>query len=600
VTRARLAALLVVAAIGAAIWWELPPARRSLTLSPDALTVRGALHVHTRRSDGTGTPEDVAKAAASAGLDFVILTDHGDATRFTDAPRYVDGVLVLDGVEISTTGGHYIALGMPRAPYRLAGEPRDVVEDVRRLGGFGIAAHPDSPKLELSWQDGQANADALEWLNADSQWRDETRAALLRTVLSYWLRGPESIVSLFDRPVSAIGQWDALTRRRAVVAVAGHDAHARMSLGGGWEPTGDERSLALPSYAAAFQAFALRAMLPRPWGRTAQSAAHDAGALLDALRGGRVYTVIDALAGPARLEFSAVSTGGTTTMGGIVTDLGEVAFKAALTPEVSGAAIVVVKDGHDFRTTRASSVSFVRAAGEGRATYRVEVRLEGAPGEPPVPWIVGNPIYVTRGEAPAVEVVPPRVVGQRMFDDGSGLVVWRIERHAQCQGRVKVDPTFHKRLRFSWRLAEGPRVSQYAAMVTRLDGRALRVFNQLAFRASASRPMRLSVQLRLPDGRRWRRSVFVDETSREIVVPMSEMTSVAPGRRRMHLLRAESLLFVVDTVNTSPGTAGETWIDSIRWQQVTNERRTTSDELERRTQNGDLRNAGTGLGSPKP
>src|SRR4029453_17382186 len=118
----------------------------------------------------------------------------------------------------------------------------------------------------------------------------------------------------------------------------------------------------LPSYAAAFQAFALRAMLPRPWGRTAQSAAHDAAALLDALRGGRVYTVIDALAGPARLEFSAVSTGGTTTMGGIVTDLGEVAFKAALSPEVSGATIVVVKDGHDFRKTRGSSGSFFRAA----------------------------------------------------------------------------------------------------------------------------------------------------------------------------------------------------------------------------------------------
>ena len=36
----------------------------------------------------------------------------------------------------------------------------------------------------------------------------------------------------------------------------------------------------------------------------------------------------------------------------------------------------------------------------------------------------------------------------------------------------------------------------------------------------------------------------------------------------MHLERANALLFVVDTVNTSPGTAGETWIDSIRWQQT--------------------------------
>jgi hypothetical protein len=51
-------------------------------------------------------------------------------------------------------------------------------------------------------------------------------------------------------------------------------------------------------------------------------------------------------------------------------------------------------------------------------------------------------------------------------------------------------------------------------------------------------------------------------------VPMREMSSVEPGRRRMHLARADSLLFVVDTVNTSPGTAGVTWIDSIRWQQT--------------------------------
>ena len=42
---------------------------------------------------------------------------------------------------------------MPAAPYPLGGEPRDVVDDVRRLGGFGIVAHPDSPKPELRWRD---------------------------------------------------------------------------------------------------------------------------------------------------------------------------------------------------------------------------------------------------------------------------------------------------------------------------------------------------------------------------------------------------------------------------------------------------------------
>ena len=55
--------------------------------------------------------------------------------------------------------------------------------------------------------------------------------------------------------------------------------------------------------------------LPRPWGRTNQSAALDAAALLDALRRGRVYTVIDAIAGPARLGVLAASARGTTRDG---------------------------------------------------------------------------------------------------------------------------------------------------------------------------------------------------------------------------------------------------------------------------------------------
>ena len=97
----------------------LPPRRASVegrwTPQLRGERVRGAYHVHTVRSDGTGTPEEVARAAGRAALDFVILTDHGDATRTPDPPRYVDGVLVIDAVEISTTLGHYVALGVTRA-----------------------------------------------------------------------------------------------------------------------------------------------------------------------------------------------------------------------------------------------------------------------------------------------------------------------------------------------------------------------------------------------------------------------------------------------------------------------------------------------------
>src|SRR5437870_7818393 len=171
-TRLLLLTAVLVAAVAVLAAVTVPPARRALSPSPpDDTTIAGILHVHTVRSDGRGTPDEIAAAAARTGVKFVVFTDHGDATRTPDAPVYRSGVLCLDAVEISTTGGHYLAVDMPPAPYPLGGEARDVVEDVRRLGGFGISAHPDSAKPDLRWREWTAAFDGIELLNLDTGWR---------------------------------------------------------------------------------------------------------------------------------------------------------------------------------------------------------------------------------------------------------------------------------------------------------------------------------------------------------------------------------------------------------------------------------------------
>ena len=234
--------VLVAAALAAAtiffVGFTIPPRPIPLAAATDG-SLPGILHVHTNRSDGLSGPDEIAAAAAKAGLKFLVFTDHGDGTRKPDPPQYRSGVLCLDGVEISTNGGHYIAIDMPASPYPLAGEARDVVEDVRRLGGFGIAAHPDSPKAQLRWTEWNSPFDGIEMLNPDTGWRVwaqqaggdtpwAARRVLLSALIDYPIR-PVAVMTSLMRPSGAIERWEQLTRRRRVVSIAGADAHAKLA-----------------------------------------------------------------------------------------------------------------------------------------------------------------------------------------------------------------------------------------------------------------------------------------------------------------------------------------------------------------------------------
>ena len=151
----RGASAVAIAAGAAAVGLLLPPAARRVGQSARwpamRVVVAGAVRVHSRRSSGGGTPDEIAAAARAAGLQFVVLTDHGDATRRPDPPAYRHGVLCLDAVEISAHGGHYVAIGLPQAPYPLGGDARDVVEDVARLSGI-LASSRTATRRAANWR----------------------------------------------------------------------------------------------------------------------------------------------------------------------------------------------------------------------------------------------------------------------------------------------------------------------------------------------------------------------------------------------------------------------------------------------------------------
>ena len=554
-------ALVSTVILAVLLWWSLPPPPRALTdratLPPAA---RGAIHVHTRRSDGSGTPDQIAAAAARAGLKFVVLTDHDDGSSEPTRPYYRSGVLLIEASEISTDQGHIVALGLPRAPYPLGGEARDVIEDIARLGGVSIAAHPGSEKTGLQWSEWTAPFDGLEWINGDSEWRDEAAFRLAGALFTYPFRKAETLAALLDRPEPILRRWDELTTHRRVVGLAAGDAHARVGLLSG-EP--DDRSLGvhLPSYEAMFRAFSI---VVSPLTLTGDPR-RDAVAVIDGIREGHVYSAIDALAAPAAMAFSADS--GRTRLWG-----GDIVPAAARDIELQvestapdDARVVLLKNGEEHASAAGGRLQQMVPAE--RAVYRAEIHLPGVPGRPPVPWMVSNPIYVGFGRSDRPPDRPAATRFATLYENGQPAD-WTVETSPRSQGVLNVVPAaggtqLSMRFGLGGTLSESPHVALVAPAGT-LSG-----YDRLTFTARADPPMRLSVQLRVPtspDGERWRRSVYLDEKGRQVTMFFDDMTPAGPtSQPRPNLPLVHAVMFVVDTVNTKPGAAGQVWIDDVKY-----------------------------------
>ncbi len=132
---------------------------------------RGDLHTHTVHSDGRRRIEEMAAAATTAGLDFIVSTDHNTNSANRAWSAASSDLEVIAGEEVTTRHGHWLAVGLPPGgwvDWRYA--PRDGVfagyaERVRADGGVVVAAHPAVPLPGCAWEFGYHDVDAMEVWN---------------------------------------------------------------------------------------------------------------------------------------------------------------------------------------------------------------------------------------------------------------------------------------------------------------------------------------------------------------------------------------------------------------------------------------------------
>jgi hypothetical protein len=331
-----------------------------------AREIRGAIHVHSNYSDGTGTVEEIIAAAQAAQLDFIILTDHdnSDAAKDGYGGRY-GKVLLVVGAEVSPPrGGHCLALGAQDVDaYRWMPE-KHYLRRLRRQNADIYVAHPEGRVKATfginlrQWHIWESeHFDGIEIWSYMHDWVE--RLSLLNIPMYYL--SPDSAIAGPNEKV--LGLWDRLNLHRRVAGIGALDAHAvKMGLG----------LFTAFKYEFLFGTILTHALVD-DWGSDAEA---DTLRLRAALKEARAFVAYDRIGRADGFRFSAegLAMGDTAAVGG------GIAFDASL-PESAEIALI-----HNGRRVAAESGTAVRFPASEPGVYRLEARREGRP------WIFSNPI----------------------------------------------------------------------------------------------------------------------------------------------------------------------------------------------------------------
>ena len=202
----------------------------------DLYEYSGNMHNHTPYSDGVLYHDDLAKAALSARLDFLIVTDHnvwvqGPEGYYTDAAGRQ--LLLMTGEEIhdiklKPQGNHLLVFGDRSELATEASEPQQLIDSVAANGGLSFLAHPferAAPIVEdatYSWRNWKVSGyTGMEIWNYMTEFKGLVTS---RPMALFYAYNPE--IGIRGPFPETIRKWDALLATgKRLVAIGNADAH---------------------------------------------------------------------------------------------------------------------------------------------------------------------------------------------------------------------------------------------------------------------------------------------------------------------------------------------------------------------------------------
>ena len=344
---------------------------------------RGSIHNHSTFSDGTGTVDEIVAAAANAGLDYLILTDHNQLVDQSLQGWRGDTLLLID-IEVNDMSlvperNHLLTLNVDEDMTRFAPDPQKLIDAVRERGGLTFLAHPiDLPGPIITdiypWTEWDIEGfTGVELWNFMSEFRVHATSKAVAVVMAYF----PQLFTTGPYP-EMLAKWDELLQQHPTAAIGGPDAHAQIY------NLGPLRRRFLP-YDYCFRAVNTHIITREAFNRDFE---HDKALIYEALGAARAWIGYDMLHPTEGFSYIGETEKGLVQMGESVSLAHAPTFKIE-TP--ASAHIKLIRAGSGVvAETRGRSLSFQPTE---PGAYRVEVWKKWW--FKPRGWIFSNPIYVT-------------------------------------------------------------------------------------------------------------------------------------------------------------------------------------------------------------
>ena len=338
------------------------------------VTYKGAVHIHSRHSDGSGTMEEIIRAAQETGLDFIIMSDHNTLAAKEDGwGGWHDGLLVIIGAEITPDrAGHVLAMGVDTVEGYEHLSEGEYLREIARQGGVSFIAHPEGKRkkalgLDLErWRHWDMPLFAgIEIWSFMHDWIQDLR---IRQLLAFH-RDPLSRITGPDP--SVLAAWDRLAHRRRTAGIAGLDVHARRFILRRWT---------FFPYDFLFRTTLTYVRTPKLTG----DGESDARSVIEALARARAYIVYDILGEAHDFSFVALTQNRRLDIGDILPLEGEVTLEASIPAD---ARIRLLCDGNLVASADGRELKYTT---DQTGAYRVEAYRDEHP------WILSNHIYLRK------------------------------------------------------------------------------------------------------------------------------------------------------------------------------------------------------------